>query len=62
MDIIGLGEAMFEFNQTKSGNYYAAGFGGDTSNCIVAATCQGASTGYISAVGSDAFGYLLFSK
>ena len=61
MDIIGLGEAMVEFNQTKSGNDYAAGFGGDTSNCIVAAARQGASTGYISAVGSDAFGDLLFS-
>lgn len=59
MDIIGLGEAMVEFNQTNSGNEYASGFGGDTSNCIVAAARQGASAGYISAVGVDAFGDLL---
>ena len=59
MDIIGLGEAMVEFNQTKSGKEYASGFGGDTSNCIVAAARQGASAGYISAVGSDSFGDFL---
>jgi 2-dehydro-3-deoxygluconokinase len=59
MDIIGLGEAMVEFNQMNSGNDYAAGFGGDTSNCIVAAARQGAVVGYISSVGSDTFGDLL---
>ena len=59
MDIIGLGEAMVEFNQMNSGNDYAAGFGGDTSNCIVAAARQGAVVGYISSVGSDIFGDLL---
>jgi 2-dehydro-3-deoxygluconokinase len=59
LDIIGLGEAMVEFNQISSDNNYAAGFGGDTSNCIVAAARQGARAGYISAVGSDAFGDLL---
>ena len=59
MDIIGLGEAMVEFNQMKSGKEYASGFGGDTSNCIVAAARQGASAGYISAVGSDSFGDFL---
>ena len=56
MDIIGLGEAMVEFNQTNTGNEYITGFGGDTSNCIVAAARQGASTGYISSVGFDFFG------
>jgi 2-dehydro-3-deoxygluconokinase len=59
MDIIGLGEAMVEFNQINSGNNYLAGFGGDTSNCIVAAARQGAVAGYISSVGSDTFGDLL---
>ncbi len=61
MDIIGLGEAMVEFNQTNSEGSYALGYGGDTSNCIVAAARQGAVTGYISNVGSDAFGDLLIS-
>ena len=59
MDIIGLGEAMVEFNQINSGNDYATGFGGDTSNCIVSAARQGAVAGYISIVGSDTFGDLL---
>lgn len=59
MDIISLGEAMVEFNQGKTDNTYAAGFGGDTSNCAVAAARQGSRVGYISAVGADAFGDLL---
>ncbi len=59
MDIISLGEAMVEFNQGKTENAYAAGFGGDTSNCAVAAARQGAQVGYISAVGADSFGDLL---
>lgn len=59
MDIISLGEAMVEFNQGKSEAAYAAGFGGDTSNCVVAAARQGAKVGYISALGDDAFGEML---
>ena len=35
---------------------YRQGFGGDTSNAIIAAARQGASTGYLSAVGGDPFG------
>ena len=61
VDIISLGEAMVEFNQTRSGTTYEAGFGGDTSNCAVAAARQGARVGYMSAVGSDAFGDLLIN-
>ncbi len=56
MDIISLGEAMVEFNQATTGNTYVSGFGGDTSNCAVAAARQGARVAYISAVGRDAFG------
>ncbi len=59
LDIISLGEAMVEFNQSRTGKAYEAGFGGDTSNCAVAAARQGARVGYISALGSDAFGDLL---
>ena len=61
VDIISLGEAMVEFNQTRSESAYEAGFGGDTSNCAVAAARQGADVGYISAVGNDAFGDLLIN-
>ena len=36
---------------------YRQGFGGDTSNVIVAAARQGARTGYLTAVGDDIFGH-----
>jgi len=38
---------------------YIQGFGGDTSNTIIAAARQGSSTAYISAVGDDTFGEAL---
>lgn len=57
-DILAMGEAMIEFNQVKGGNGrdYLQGFGGDTSNFIIAAARQGAKTGYVSAMGADANG------
>jgi 2-dehydro-3-deoxygluconokinase len=59
-DILALGEAMIEFNQSQSGHpEYLQGFGGDTSNFCIAAARQGASTGFVSAVGDDQFGRLL---
>ncbi len=54
-DIICLGEPMLEFNQQSNG-LYLAGHGGDTSNCAIAAARQGASTGYLTHLGDDAFG------
>jgi 2-dehydro-3-deoxygluconokinase len=58
--ILALGEAMVEFNQSgKDQPTYLQGFGGDTSNFCIAAARQGASTGFVSAVGSDPFGRLL---
>jgi 2-dehydro-3-deoxygluconokinase len=58
--ILALGEAMVEFNQSaRDQPSYLQGFGGDTSNFCVAAARQGASTGFVSAVGSDQFGRLL---
>jgi 2-dehydro-3-deoxygluconokinase len=58
--ILALGEAMVEFNQAEQGqSTYLQGFGGDTSNFCIAAARQGASTGFVSAVGSDQFGRLL---
>lgn len=54
-EIVCLGEALVEFNYLEDGSV-VEGFGGDTSNCAIAAARQGASVGYLSAVGRDAFG------
>jgi 2-dehydro-3-deoxygluconokinase len=59
LDIIGLGEPLIEFNQDPSRTdepIYRLGHGGDTSNVTIAATRQGARTGYITALGADSFG------
>jgi 2-dehydro-3-deoxygluconokinase len=60
-DILAMGEAMIEFNQTRGGDgrSYLQGFGGDTSNFAIAARRQGARVGYVSALGDDAFGAML---
>ncbi|WP_281685809.1 sugar kinase [Thalassobaculum salexigens] len=54
-DLLCFGEAMMELTRMGSGDY-KAGYGGDTSNCAIAAARQGARAGYITAVGDDAFG------
>ncbi|MBA5778720.1 sugar kinase [Stappia sp. F7233] len=59
VDLLCLGEAMIELNQRKAGGDYTQGFGGDTSNAAIAARRQGLSSGYVSAVGTDAFGDML---
>jgi 2-dehydro-3-deoxygluconokinase len=53
-EIVCLGEPMLEFNRQADGRYLA-GHGGDTSNCAIAAARQGASVGYLTCLGSDAF-------
>ncbi|MBA3476997.1 MAG: sugar kinase [Lautropia sp.] len=53
--IVCLGEPMLEFNRQEDGRYLA-GHGGDTSNCAIAAARQGASVGYLTCLGNDAFG------
>ncbi len=60
-DIVALGEAMVEFNQTGEGGgrLYLQGFGGDTSNFAIAAARQGARVAYVSALGDDPWGHLL---
>ncbi len=57
-DIVCLGEPMAEFSELPDGppGHYLAGFGGDTSNCAIAAARQGAKVGYLTALGADAFG------
>jgi 2-dehydro-3-deoxygluconokinase len=59
-DVVALGEAMVEFNQAKASEpLYRQGFGGDTSNAVIAASRQGARTAYLSRVGEDHFGRML---
>lgn len=59
MDILAIGEPLIEFSEiknSKDGNIYLPGFGGDTSNFAIAAARQGASVGYQTKVGNDVFG------
>jgi len=59
-DVTALGEGMLEFNQTVAGQpNYLQGFGGDTSNAVIAAARAGARTAYLSRVGDDSFGRAL---
>lgn len=56
-DLVALGEPLLEFNQTRSASdEYLQGFGGDTSNCVIAAARLGAATAYVTRLGDDAFG------
>lgn len=56
-DLIALGEAMIEFNQTDPGQpHYLQGFGGDTSNASIAAARAGARVSYLTRLGDDTFG------
>jgi 2-dehydro-3-deoxygluconokinase len=55
--IVSIGEPMVEFNQTRPGERnYLQGFGGDSSNMIVAAARSGARTAYVTRIGDDEFG------
>jgi len=61
-DVAALGEAMLEFNQTTPGQpQYLQGFGGDTSNAVIAAARAGARTTYLTRLGQDAFGDALMA-
>ena len=55
--IVSIGEPMVEFNQTRPGERsFLQGFGGDSSNMIIAAARSGARTAYLTRVGDDEFG------
>lgn len=61
LDIVALGEAMVEFNQTQGQHpdeppLYLQGFGGDTSNAAIAAARAGARVAYLSRLGTDRWG------
>ncbi|MER6084939.1 sugar kinase [Streptomyces sp. NPDC001833] len=63
-DILAVGEPMLEFNSDADGaledaEFFAVGYGGDTSNFCIAAARSGARTGYVTRVGDDAFGTVL---
>ena len=56
--IVSIGEPMVEFNQTGE-KTFLQGFGGDSSNMIIAAARSGARTAYVTRVGEDEFGRML---
>ncbi|WP_233233635.1 sugar kinase [Bordetella sp. LUAb4] len=61
-DIVALGEPLLEFNQTRPGQpEFLQGFGGDTSNAVIAAARQGARCAYLTRVGADVFGEQLLA-
>ena len=56
-DLLAIGEPLIEFNQRDPARpEYQFGFGGDTSNCVIAAARLGARAGYVAQVGDDTFG------
>jgi len=54
-DIVALGEPLYELNQQPDGRFLP-GFGGDTSNVVIAAARLGAHCAYVSRLGNDPFG------
>jgi 2-dehydro-3-deoxygluconokinase len=62
LDLLAVGEPMIEFNQTRPGEpRYLQGYGGDTSNMIIAAARSGARAGYVTRVGDDEFGRMFLA-
>jgi 2-dehydro-3-deoxygluconokinase len=60
LDIVAVGEPLVEFNQDRPDPaVYRSGFGGDTSNCVVAAARLGARAAYLTQIGDDSFGMQL---
>ena len=58
-DLLAIGEALVELNQPHDGAPFVQGFGGDTSNAMIAAARLGADAAYFTAVGADRFGQAL---
>ena len=57
IDIVSLGEPLYELSRAADGATWRSGFGGDTSNMAIAAARAGARTAYVTAVGDDTFGH-----
>ncbi len=61
-DLLAFGEPLIEFNQRDPARpEFQLGFGGDTSNCVIAAARLGARVGYVTQVGDDTFGASLLA-
>ena len=58
-DLLSIGEAMVELNQPGDGAAFVQGYGGDTSNAMIAAARLGADASYFTAIGADRFGQAL---
>jgi 2-dehydro-3-deoxygluconokinase len=57
VDIVSLGEPLYEFSALPGKDrHWLQGFGGDTSNCAIAAARQGAKVAYLTRLGQDGFG------
>ena len=62
LDVIAIGEAMVEFNQTNPPRpHYVQGFGGDTSNAMITVARSGSRAGYVTRLGNDPFGDMLMA-
>ncbi len=62
LDLIAIGEPLIEFNQRDPARPdFQMGFGGDTSNAVIAAARLGARCAYITQVGDDSFGASLLA-
>jgi 2-dehydro-3-deoxygluconokinase len=59
--IIAIGEPLYELNQPRGADSFLPGFGGDTSNAMIAAQRSGGDTGYVTAIGADRFGEALIA-
>lgn len=62
-EIVSLGEPLLEFNSINSGplkdvRQYEVGWGGDTSNFVIAVSRLGGKAGYICRIGDDDFGQI----
>ncbi|MEZ5925738.1 MAG: sugar kinase [Hyphomicrobiaceae bacterium] len=60
LDVVAIGEPMYELAQEADGRF-APGFGGDTSNAVIAASRLGARAGYLTRLGTDVFGDALMA-
>jgi 2-dehydro-3-deoxygluconokinase len=59
--IISIGEPLLEFNHVRGGAEPLQGYGGDSSNMIVAAARSGARSAYVTRVGDDEYGRLFLA-
>jgi 2-dehydro-3-deoxygluconokinase len=57
LDLVSLGEPLYEFSPIPGqARQFLQGFGGDTSNCAIAAARLGARVAYVTRLGEDEFG------